>query len=90
MSLPNLKRGRVGPFAPVVHVRYGEAFYLAEEGASRRAVFQAGIDTIMHRIAALLPPEYRGLYAAPAAPALETAPTAAAPLPDATEPPAAD
>jgi 1-acyl-sn-glycerol-3-phosphate acyltransferase len=77
-----LKRGRLGPFAQVVHVRYGEPFYLKEEGASRREVLQTGIDTIMHRIAALLPPEYRGLYATPTAPALATTP-----VPDGPEPP---
>ncbi len=84
-----LKHGRVGPFAPVVHVRYGEPFYLTEEGASRREVLQAGINVIMYRIAAMLPPEYRGLYATPPAPALEPAPSAAAPAPDAPEPPVA-
>jgi 1-acyl-sn-glycerol-3-phosphate acyltransferase len=93
------KRGRFGPFAPVVHVRYGEPFYLARDGASRHATLQTGIDTIMHRIAAMLPPEYRGLYGAPAAPALEGVPPAAAEpranveqasaAPSATEPPAA-
>jgi 1-acyl-sn-glycerol-3-phosphate acyltransferase len=84
-----LKRGRIGPFAPVVRVRYGEPFYLVDEGASRREVLQTGIDTIMHRIAALLPPQYRGLYATPVTPALETAPSSAAPIPDAPEPPPA-
>jgi 1-acyl-sn-glycerol-3-phosphate acyltransferase len=82
-----LKRWRFGPFAPVVHVRYGEPVHLVEDGENRRAALQAGIDTIMQRIAALLPPEYRGLYGAPATPALEVAPPPAAPVPEATEPP---
>jgi 1-acyl-sn-glycerol-3-phosphate acyltransferase len=60
------KGWRIGPFAPVVRVRYGEPFRLAEDGENRRAVLQTGIDSIMQHIAALLPPEYRGLYGAPA------------------------
>jgi 1-acyl-sn-glycerol-3-phosphate acyltransferase len=80
-----LKRGRIGPFAPVVHVRYGEPYYLTEEGASRREVLQAGINAIMHRIAVLLPPEYRGLYATPATPAAPALERAS--VPDASEPP---
>ncbi|HEY7982811.1 MAG TPA: lysophospholipid acyltransferase family protein, partial [Ktedonobacterales bacterium] len=81
-----LKHGRFGPFAPVVHVRYGVPIHLAEEGANRRATLQTGIDTIMRGIAALLPPEYRGLYGAPPAPAPEAAPPSAT-APAATEPP---
>jgi 1-acyl-sn-glycerol-3-phosphate acyltransferase len=87
------KGWRFGPFAPVVRVRYGEPFRLADDGASRREVLQTGIDTIMQRIAALLPAEYRGLYGASAAPAVEATPPApapaAAPVPDAAEPPPA-
>jgi 1-acyl-sn-glycerol-3-phosphate acyltransferase len=55
---------RYGPWAPKVRVVYGQPFTLESgEGQRRRDDLQRGIDTVMQRIAALLPPEYRGVYA---------------------------
>lgn len=53
-----------GPFRrPLVQVRVGEAFKLPSNGAApTRAELEAGTDTIMRRIAALLPESYRGAY----------------------------
>jgi 1-acyl-sn-glycerol-3-phosphate acyltransferase len=60
---------------PVIQVRFGEAFDLDElpqEG--REAALQAGLDEIMCRIAYLLPPVHRGIYAGhPRLAALEAA-----------------
>ncbi|HLY30016.1 MAG TPA: (d)CMP kinase, partial [Ktedonobacterales bacterium] len=53
-----------GPFAPRVTVRYGKPFYLSPGGKRRsRDDMERGVDEIMRRIAALLPPEYRGVFA---------------------------
>ena len=49
---------------PVLRIRFGEPFTLPplpREG--RDAALQAGIDEIMCRIAAILPEDYRGVYA---------------------------
>ncbi len=47
-----------------VHVRLGKPFFLPPLPAKRReAVLQAATDEVMCRIAALLPPRYRGVYA---------------------------
>jgi 1-acyl-sn-glycerol-3-phosphate acyltransferase len=55
---------RYGPWAPPVRVVYGEPFELKAAGPRRtRAELEAGMATIMGRIAALLPPAYRGAYA---------------------------
>lgn len=56
----NAKRLRRTPF----HVMVGEAFHLSVEGRVTQAVRQDLTDKIMHKLAALLPPEYRGEYAA--------------------------
>jgi 1-acyl-sn-glycerol-3-phosphate acyltransferase len=45
-----------------IHVRYGEPFTLPQVKRITRAEVQAGTDAIMKAIAALLPPEYRGVY----------------------------
>jgi 1-acyl-sn-glycerol-3-phosphate acyltransferase len=53
------KRGRI-----ILHI--GEPFRLPPitgSGADRRAARQANADLVMHKIAALLPPEYHGVYA---------------------------
>ncbi|MCC7130591.1 MAG: hypothetical protein B6D39_03140 [Anaerolineae bacterium UTCFX2] len=56
----NLKRLRRTP----VTVRIGKPFLLDKAaGQDREAALQTATDEIMCRIAALLPPEYRGVYA---------------------------
>ncbi len=57
-----LKGWRIGPWAPRVRIVYGEPFTLESGGRRTREDLARGIDTIMRRIAALLPPEYRGIY----------------------------
>jgi 1-acyl-sn-glycerol-3-phosphate acyltransferase len=57
---PNLMRLRRTNF----HIRVGTPFYLDAGGVrTTREVRQAMVDEIMYRLAALLPPEYRGVYA---------------------------
>lgn len=55
-------------FHPTVTIRYGEPFTVAKSGAkyTKDDVARGG-EEIMLRIAALLPPEYRGVYAEAAA-----------------------
>jgi len=49
-----------------IRVRIGPPFSLPlVEGRPSREVLQALADQVMHRIALLLPPEYRGVYALP-------------------------
>jgi 1-acyl-sn-glycerol-3-phosphate acyltransferase len=49
---------------PRIHVRFGEPFRLPPvERRERDAALQRNTDEIMCRIAALLPPEYAGIYA---------------------------
>ncbi|HEX9038555.1 MAG TPA: (d)CMP kinase [Ktedonobacterales bacterium] len=51
-------------FRPTVIVRYGEPFMVARSGArSTKDDVERGGDEIMTRIAELMPPEYRGVYA---------------------------
>ena len=53
-----------GPFAPHVTIRYGKPFRLPQgSGRRSKAELEHGVDEIMRRIAELLPPEYRGVYA---------------------------
>lgn len=53
-----------GPFRPTVRIVYGEPFTLTRGGPGHgREDVERGINTIMVRIAAMLPPEYRGVYA---------------------------
>jgi 1-acyl-sn-glycerol-3-phosphate acyltransferase len=56
----NAKRFRRTPF----HIMVGEPFHLSVEGRVTQAVRQDLTDNIMYKLAALLPPEYRGEYAA--------------------------
>ncbi len=55
-NLPRLRRTDVT-------VTVGEPFYLPESGRVRGPKLDEYTDIIMRRIAALLPPEYRGVYA---------------------------
>lgn len=69
------KNGRFLFWAPRVTVRYGKPFALrAHDGRRTRESLVQATDTIMHRIAELLPPEQRGQYGTPSA-------TEAAPAP---------
>jgi 1-acyl-sn-glycerol-3-phosphate acyltransferase len=58
---------RLGLFAPHVRVAFGEPFTLPSSGRRTREDLERGTDLIMRRIAALLPPAYRGVYADAAA-----------------------
>lgn len=61
-----LKGGRFLFWAPTVTVRYGTPFTLGgADGRRTRESLAQATDTIMYRIAALLPPEQRGPYANP-------------------------
>lgn len=52
-----------GPWAPEVTIRYSEPFYLeAPAGKRSRDTVAQGTDTIMRKIAAMLPEQYRGAY----------------------------
>jgi 1-acyl-sn-glycerol-3-phosphate acyltransferase len=48
-----------------IHIQIGEPFVLPPlpRGAERDPFLEASTDEIMCRIAALLPPQYRGVYA---------------------------
>jgi 1-acyl-sn-glycerol-3-phosphate acyltransferase len=51
---------------PIIEMRIGQVIHLPTingKGEQRRLARQRNTDLIMHRIAALLPPEYRGVYA---------------------------
>ena len=51
---------------PIIEMRIGQVIHLPAitgKGEQRRLARQRNTDLIMHRIAALLPPEYRGVYA---------------------------
>jgi len=51
---------------PVLEMNIGAPIYfppLTEKGEARRAARQRNVDQIMRHIAALVPPEYRGVYA---------------------------
>lgn len=79
-----LRGGRILFGRPTVTVRYGAPFLLSKRGAKyTKDDLERGIDEIMAHIAALLPPEYRGVYAGAVAsggqPALATPATPAAP-----------
>ncbi len=52
---------------PRITVTIGEPFVLEHRGKIDRAAVQAGSETIMRRIAALLPPAYRGVWGEPPA-----------------------
>jgi 1-acyl-sn-glycerol-3-phosphate acyltransferase len=56
--------GKYGPWAPTVLVRYGEPMTLGEPGKKRTGDdLKRATDEIMLRIAAMLPEQYRGVYA---------------------------
>jgi 1-acyl-sn-glycerol-3-phosphate acyltransferase len=58
--LAQLKRFR----RPKIHLRIGEPFRIeSEPGKARGEILAAGTERIMHAIARMLPPEYRGAYA---------------------------
>jgi 1-acyl-sn-glycerol-3-phosphate acyltransferase len=59
-----LGRGRRLPKRVPVYMRYGPVFRLPERAPGERRDDQAIADLIGTHIAALLPPEYRGVYAA--------------------------
>jgi 1-acyl-sn-glycerol-3-phosphate acyltransferase len=70
-----------GPWAPTVHVRFGEPMTLGDPGKKRTSEdLKRATDQIMLQIAAMLPEQYRGVYAhgAPAdTPPTQPAPTGA-------------
>lgn len=73
-----LKGGRFLFWAPRVTVRYGKPFTLgASDGRRTRESLAQATDTIMHRIAELLPPEQRGQYGTTLAAEAAQAPEAA-------------
>lgn len=45
-----------------MHIAFGEPFYLPKPGRISKAPLAEGTERIMGEIAALLPPEYRGVY----------------------------
>lgn len=55
-NLKHLRRTRL-------HVRIGEPFRFVVSGRRRRAELKAMTEEAMYRLAALLPPQYRGVYA---------------------------
>lgn len=59
-----LGRGRRLPKRVPIRMRYGEVFHLPDRASGERRDDQAVADLIGSRIAALLPPAYRGVYAA--------------------------
>jgi 1-acyl-sn-glycerol-3-phosphate acyltransferase len=73
-----LKGLRIGPWAAKVHLVYGKPFHLPPDLTRRSGDLKRGIDFIMRQIAALLPPEYRGVYAEPSPQPVAAAPDAAA------------
>ena len=53
-----------GPFRPTATIRYGKPFTLGAGGKVSKEALGPATDEIMRRIAAMLPPEQRGPYAA--------------------------
>lgn len=77
------KGGRFLFWAPRVTVRYGKPFTLgAGDGRRTRESLAQATDTIMYRIAELLPPEQRGPYANPPAGEAAAADASAAKTPE--------
>ena len=63
-SVEVFRKGHMVIRRPTVIVRYGAPFTLTKSGARHtKDDLERGIDDIMTHIAALLPPEYHGLYA---------------------------
>ncbi|WIG59236.1 MAG: Acyl-CoA:1-acyl-sn-glycerol-3-phosphate acyltransferase [Ktedonobacterales bacterium] len=85
-----LFKGRYGPWAPRVTIRYSKPFTVGQTPGMRpRDSMALATDEIMRRIAAMLPPENRGPYAdalpiasgSPSAPASASTPAIPAPPP---------
>ncbi len=57
------KLWHVWPFRTQVTITYGTPFKLTREGRRGHVDLQAQLDIMMRRIAGLLPPQYRGIYA---------------------------
>ncbi len=56
------KPWHIWPFRTHITLTYGEPFTLAREGRRGHTDLQGQLEIIMRRIAALLPPQYRGIY----------------------------
>jgi 1-acyl-sn-glycerol-3-phosphate acyltransferase len=54
-----------------VHVRFGEPFLLPRPERLTKEAVEEGTETIMRRIAEMLPERYRGIYATEQARAME-------------------
>ncbi len=78
------KPWRIWPFRTSITLTYGEPFILTREDRRAHTNLQEQLDSIMRRIAALLPPEYRGVYGEDAS----GTPSAAAPAAMAEKAPA--
>ena len=77
-SVQVFQKGHIIIRRPTVIVRYGAPFTLATRGARHtKDDLERGIDEIMFHIAALLPPDYRGVYAEQPTSELPAAPLAA-------------
>ena len=85
-----LKGFRFGPWAPTVRMVFGKPFTLTSDGKRRSEDLRRGIDTIMRHIAALVPPEYRGIYAEPAPQPVAAPPDSLAIVPGGADPLAAE
>lgn len=80
-----LKKPFIPFFGPRVYIHYGKPIVLVAKGGKRRRdELPAHIDRIMHEIAAMLPPQYRGVYGTPPAEPVAAAATAAPLEPPAT------
>lgn len=64
-----LPKGRLWPRSAPVNVRFSDPFGIPAEAAGRRLPSQEAADSIMRRLAAILPETYRGVYADPEDPA---------------------
>jgi 1-acyl-sn-glycerol-3-phosphate acyltransferase len=68
------------PFRTPITLTYGEPFTLVRERGRGHTDLQGQLDVMMHRIADLLPPQYRGIYGDDASSAVSA--SAAASLPE--------
>jgi 1-acyl-sn-glycerol-3-phosphate acyltransferase len=62
------KSGKKRQFRPRVTVTIGEPFHIGAGPDGKRLSMEAATDEMMRHVAALLPPEYRGIYADTALP----------------------
>jgi 1-acyl-sn-glycerol-3-phosphate acyltransferase len=72
------KPWHIWPFRTRITLTYGEPFTLTREGRRGHTDLQGQLEIIMRRIAALLPPQYRGIYGDEASGAVPAASAAAA------------